>query len=180
MKAFSLVLLLWLPLTVSAQNASPAGAADLLIIDYKLGPFMRVDVSSPDSPQGTPADPLTTAQSAVTLPPRESPRYQTKLKPEIKVQNVGSRTIKSVDCEFLLSTGRGPTSELSVFSMRFSKVLRPGDKVRFSKFMRADHLGTWRQRQKERSMSVSASIIRVEYDDGSVWERGPLRVQFRD
>jgi hypothetical protein len=58
MKAFSLVLLLWLPLTLSAQNASPAGAADLLIIDYKLGPFVRIDVSSPDPPQGTPPDPL--------------------------------------------------------------------------------------------------------------------------
>jgi len=180
MKAFSLLLLLWLPLTLFAQNASPAGAPDLLIIDYKLGPFIRIDVSSPDPPQGTPPDPLTTAQSSVTLPPREPSRYQTKLKPEIKVRNVGSKTIKSVDCEFRLSTGRGPTTQLRTFTMRFSKVLRPGDTVRFSKLMRADHLETWRQRQKEGSMSVSASMIRVEYDDGSVWERGPLRVQSRD
>jgi hypothetical protein len=118
-KIFWLLLFLWLPLNSSAQNASLATAPDLLIIDYKLGPFLRIDVSSPEPPQvGTPADPLTKAQSSVT--------------------------------------------------------------VKFSKPMRADHLGTWRQRQKEGSMSVRASIIRVEYDDGSLWERGPLRLQFRD
>jgi hypothetical protein len=33
MKVFRLLLLLWLPLTSSAQNASPAGAPDLLIIE---------------------------------------------------------------------------------------------------------------------------------------------------
>ena len=130
---------------------------------------------------GTPPDPLTKAQSSVTPPnEREPPRYETKLKPEIKVRNVGSRTIKSVDCEFLLSTRPGQPTELRAFTMRFSKVLRPGETVKFSKPMRADHLGTWRQRQKEGSMSVRASIIRVEYDDGSLWERGPLRLQFRD
>jgi hypothetical protein len=181
MKAFRLLLLLWLPLTLFAQNASPAGAPDLLIIDYKLGPFMRIDVSGPDSPQGSQADPLTQAQASVTTATgREPPRYQTKLKPEIKVQNAGSRTIKSIDCEFLLKTRPGQPFVLSAFTMHFSKTLRPGDTGKFSKPMRADHLGMWRQRQKEGSMSVSASIIRVEYDDGSVWERGPLRLQSRD
>jgi len=100
MKAFSLLLLLWLPLTLFAQNASPAGAPELLIIDYKLGPFIRIDVSSPDPPQGTPPDPLTTAQSSVTLPPREPSRYQTKLKPEIKVRNAGSRPLRVLIVSF--------------------------------------------------------------------------------
>ena len=182
MKIFRLLLILWLPLTSSAQNPSLATAPDLLIIDYKLGSFMRIDASSPGpAPIEESTDPLTRGKSSVTpANQREPPRYETKLKPEIKVRNVGSKTIKSVDCEFRLSTGRGPTTQLRAFTVRFSKVLRPGDTVRFSKLMRADHLETWRQRQKEGSMSVSASMIRVEYDDGSVWERGPLRVQSRD
>jgi len=75
---------------------------------------------------------------------------------------------------------RGPTTDLRSLKVSFSKVLRPGDTVRFSKLMKADHLGIWRQRQKEGSMSVRASISRIEYSDGSVWDRGPLRVEFRD
>ena len=181
MKVFRLLLLLWLPLTSSAQNVSPA-APDLLIIDYKLGPFMRIDASrSEPAPRGgTPSSPLTEAQSSVTPAiDIDPPRYETKLKPEIKVRNTGARIIKSVDCEFLLTTGPRPTTEIRALTIRFSKVLRPGDTVKFSKLLKADHLGTWRQRQKEGSMSVGASITRIEYGDGSVWERGPLRLHFR-
>jgi hypothetical protein len=187
MKVFRLLLLLWLllwlPLTSSAQNASPASPPDLLIIDYKLGPFMRIDVSRPEpAPRGeSQPDPLGKAQSSVTpAMDIDAPRYETKLKPEIKVRNIGARTIKNIDCEFRLTTGRGPTTEIRALTIRFSKVLRPGHTVRFSKLLKADHLGTWRQRQKEGSMSVGASITRIEYGDGSVWERGPLRVQFRN
>ena len=175
MKVFRLLLLLWLLLwlllTSSAQNASPASAPDLLIIDYKLGPFMRIDVSRPVSaPQGD-SDPDIDS---------DPPRYETKLKAEIKVRNIGARTIKNIDCEFRLTTGRGPTTEIRALTIRFGKVPRPGHTVRFSKLLKADHLGTWRQRQKEGSMSVGASITRIEYGDGSVWKRGPLRVQFRN
>jgi hypothetical protein len=173
MKIFKLLLILWLPLTSSAQDISSAVAPDLLIIDFKLGPFMRIDVSSPPAaPRGeTPPDPPDKI---------DPPRYETKLKPEIKVRNTGARIIKRIDCEFLLSTRGGPTTDLKSFKVSFSKVLRPGDTVRFSKLMQADHLGIWRQRQKEGSMSVRASISRIEYSDGSVWDRGPLRVEFRD
>lgn len=181
MKIFRLLLLLWLPLTSSAQNVSPP-APDLIIIDYKLGPFMRIDASrSEPAPRGgTPSSPLTEAQSSVTPAfDIDPPRYETKLKPEIKVRHTGARIIKSVDCEFLLTT-RGPTTEIRGLTIRFSKVLRPGDTVKFSKLLKADHLGMWRQRQKEGSMSVGASITRIEYGDGLVWERGPLRLQFRN
>ena len=165
-----------LPLTSSAQTASKAVTPDLLIVDYKLGPFQRIDVSGPPpAPTGeSPADPLTKAQSAVTRD-SDPPRYQTKLKTEIKVRNTGARIVKSIDCEFLLSTVGGPANELRALTMRFSKALRPGETKNFSQLIKADHLGTWKQRQKEGSMSVRASVIRVEYDDGAVWERGPLR-----
>jgi len=182
MKIFRLLLILWLPLTSSAQNPSLATAPDLLIIDYKLGSFMRIDASSPGpAPIEESTDPLTRGKSSVTpANQQEPPRYETKLKPEIKVRNVGSRTIKNIDCELLLRTTSGEPTEVMAFTMRFTKELRPGDTVRFSKPIRADHLGTWERRQKEGSMYVRASIIRVEYDDGSVWERGPLRLQSRD
>jgi hypothetical protein len=170
------MIFLCLPFTSSAQNASTAVTPDLLLVDYKLGPFRRIDVSGPPAaPTGeSPADPLTKAQSSVTRDKDSPPRYETKLKPEIKVRNTGARIVKSIDCEFLLSTV-GPTHEVRAFTMHFSKVLRPGATVRFSQQMKADHLVTWKQRQKEGSMSVRASIIRVEYNDGTVWERGPLR-----
>ncbi len=46
MKVLCLLIFLALPLASTAQKASPPVTPDLLIIAYKLGPIVRIDISS--------------------------------------------------------------------------------------------------------------------------------------
>ena len=168
MKVVLLLVSLWLP-SISIAQQPPAVAPDLLITAYKLGPIMRTDISrSNDFPelerQG--------ASSSLEISP---PNYQSQVKPWIKVRNMGSRTIKGVGYEFLLLEGPVPTTRFTALTIHVKKVIRPGDTVKISKLIRAaGNLKTWRQLQKNRLLEVRANIIRIEYADGSIWNRGPL------
>src|SRR5882762_5917087 len=93
MKALWLMILLAPPLTSTAQfKASPAQASDLSIVAYKLGPYklgpiVRVDVSSHDPPPD-----LERHSAATEINP---PRYEWQAKAKLEVQNTGTKSIRS-------------------------------------------------------------------------------------
>jgi hypothetical protein len=169
MKALCLLILIGWPLTSTAQTASPTVAPDLLIIAYKLGPFVRIDISG----SGAFAQLEGQSSTATEINP---PRYESQVKAEIKLRNQGARTVKSVDCEFLLTERAGPTTTFRQLTMHVKKAIRPGDTIKVSKLLRGYDLRTWSRRQKDGSLQVRTNIIRIVYADKSVWERGPLRL----
>src|SRR5713101_1008477 len=94
MKVICLLIFLGLPLTSTAQTASPA--PDLMILAYKLGRMVRIDTSrSSDFPR--------LEQQSSIATEINPPRYESQVKAQLKLQNKGARNIESVDCEFLLS-----------------------------------------------------------------------------
>ena len=175
MKVLCLLVVIGLPSISIAQKASPAVAPDLTIVAYELGPFMRKDISrSSDSPE------LERQGGSSSLTEINPPRYQSQVKPRVKLRNTGARTIKGVDCEFLLLEGAVPTTWFTTtwytrLTMHVKKAIRPGATVQISKLIMAEDLRTFSRLQKKQLLQVRANIIRIEYADGSVWDRGPLR-----
>ncbi len=173
MKILCLLLLLGLASARSAQEASTPVAPDLLIITYKLGTIVRIDTSRSgpfaqlEGPSGI----------ATEINP---PSYESRVKGEIKLRNNGARTIKSVDCEFLLTEGAGPTATVGQLTMHVKKTIRPGATVRVKQWIRGSNLKAWSRLQKAGLMHVRSNVIRIEYADESVWERGPLRLPLRN
>ena len=166
MKALCLLIFLGLPLTSSAQKASLPIPPDLLIIASKLGPIVRIDVSG--------SGPFARLEGNSSLATEiNPPRYEWQVKGEVKLRNNEARTIKSVDCEFLLTESAGPITRYQQLNMHIKKALRPGDRVKVSKVFRGYDLKTWSRRQKQGLLDVRTNIIRIEYSDGSAWERGP-------
>ena len=172
MKVLCLLVLLGWPLTSIAQTASPAVAPDLLIVAYKLGRIVRIDISS----SGAFAKLEGPSSMATEINP---PLYESQVKAEIKLQNKGARTVKSVDCEFLLTEGPGPTTTFRQLTMHVKKTIRPGDTIKVSRLIRGYDLRTWRRRQKDGLLQVRTNIIHMVYADKSVWDRGPLRLPLR-
>jgi hypothetical protein len=75
---------------------------------------------------------------------------------------------------------RGRTRTIQGLNMPFKKAIRPGDSVKVSEWIRGYDLKAWSRRQKEGLLQIRTNIIRIDYDDGSVWERGPLRLPLRN
>ena len=174
MKVLCLLLLLALPLTSSAQKASTPVAPDLLIITYKLGTIVRIDTSRSgpfaqlEGPSGL----------ATEINP---PSSESRVKGEIKLRNNGARLIKRVECEFLLTERAGPITTVSQLTMRVKKTIRPGATVKVSQWIRGySSLKAWSRLQKQGLIHVGFNVTRIEYADRSVWERGPLRLPFRN
>jgi hypothetical protein len=170
LKILCLLLLLGLPSTSSAQKAS---TPDLLIITYKLGRIVRIDTSR-SGPFAQLAGP---SGLATEINP---PSYESRVKGEMKLRNNGAKTIKSVECEFLLTDGAGPTAVIGQLTMNVKKTIGPGATVKVSQWIRRSNLKSWSRLQKEGLLHVRSSVIRIEYADRSVWERGPLRLPLRD
>ena len=126
MKILCLLLLLGWPSTSSVQKAS---APDLLIVTYKLGTIVRIDTSR----SGPFAQLEGPSGMATEINP---PSYESRVKGEIKLRNNGARTIKRVECEFLLTEGAGPTAEVGQLTMHVKKTIRPGATVKISQWIR--------------------------------------------
>ncbi len=172
MKVICLLIFLGLPLTSTAQTASPAAAPDLMILAYKLGRMVRIDTSrSNDFPQ-------LERQSSIATE-INPPRYESQVKAQLKLQNKGARNIESVDCEFLLSAKTATTNNVAALTMHIKKTIRPGATVRVSRWIKGYDLRTWSKLQKQNLLSVETNITRIEYADSSIWKRGSLKLQPR-
>jgi len=168
MKVICLLIFLGLPLTSTAQTASPAAAPDLLILAYKLGRMVRIDTSrSNDFPR--------LEQQSSIATEINPPRYESQVKAQLKLQNKGARDIESVDCEFLLSakaaTKTATMTKFVALTMHIKKAIRPGATVRVSRWIKGYDLRTWSKLQKQNLLSVQTNIIRIEYADSSIWKR---------
>jgi hypothetical protein len=157
-----LLIFLGLPLTSTAQKASPPVAPDLLIVAYKLGPIVRIDISSSGA--------FAQLEGQSYVSEVNPPRYEWQAKAEIKLRNTGTKSIKSVDCELLSTINVGTAIMIRSLHMHFKRTIAPGDTIKVSRKIRGDELKTWSQRRKQGLLQVRASIRRIEYADGSVWE----------
>jgi len=101
------------------------------------------------------------------------PRHEWQAKAEIKLRNTGTQSIKSVDCELLSTINLGTAIMIRSLHMHFKKAIPAGDTVKVSRRIRGDELKAWSQRRKQGLLQVRASIRRIEYVDGSVWEEVP-------
>jgi len=164
MKVIWLLIFLGLPLTSTAQTASPAAAPDLMILAYKLGRMVRIDTSrSNDFPR-------LERQSSIATE-INPPRYESQVKAEIKLQNKGTRNIERADCEFLLSAKTATMTKFVALTMHIKKAIRPGATVKVGWWIKGYDLRTWSKLQKQNLLSVRTNIIRIEYADSSIWKR---------
>ena len=83
------------------------------------------------------------------LPEINPPSYESRVKGEIKLRNNGTRLIKSVDCEFLLTEGAGPTATVGQLTMHVKKTIRLGVTVKISQWIRGSNLKAWSRLQSK-------------------------------
>lgn len=76
-------------------------------------------------------------------------------------RNVGAKTVKSVTWEYVAYEDSNPSKKARAYKFRSKSLLHPGESMRLSK------QGLNIQHRKH----VEVHIVRIEYDDGTVWQR---------
>ena len=76
-------------------------------------------------------------------------------------RNAGTKPVKSVSWEYVVYEDSNPSKVVRVYKFRSKVMLRPGESARLSK----QGLSIQHRRQ------VEARVARVEYADGTVWQR---------
>jgi hypothetical protein len=91
--------------------------------------------------------------------PAPSPDFVQKVSATFR--NVGTKPIKSLTWEYVVYEDSDPAKVVRTYKFRSKTRLRPGESERLSK----EGLGIQYRRR------VEARVIRVEYADGTVWQR---------
>jgi hypothetical protein len=167
MESICLILLLGFSVASANQGATQyTNAPDLLIIKSKLIAIVRVDDSRPDPPPNL---------NEPTRWEANPPRYKWEGKVELEVQNSGSKTIKSIDWEFVLMAEL--TSEMMTRNYRIhsKKTIRPGQTVKVTGWINDARLKELREHLKRGLLQGEAEIMRVNYAEGGIWL--PLKVR---
>ena len=76
-------------------------------------------------------------------------------------RNAGAKAVKSVTWEYVVYEDSDPAKVVRIYKFRSKALLRPGESARLSK----EGLNIQHRRR------VEARIARVEYTDGTVWQR---------
>src|SRR5262249_34386410 len=168
------VLFFLIAMIVSTFQVSgrPQEAPDLVVQNFEWGALRRTSFTQPvdhtTEISGRPGDRLPGA--AIPRPemdPRGGMRGETP-KQEITTQetyalvkNVGVKTIKAVDWEYIFFADADEQKELKSYKFHNKIKIAPGD----IKFLSKD------VNQKATSKRQKVNIIRIEYTDGSVWQR---------
>jgi hypothetical protein len=161
MKSLYLIILFLSVQTVAAQQKSlNPRPKDLIVIRHQLRIF-RVDVSRSDPPPG-----IDNSHQFEGEPPR----YDWRAKPELQVQNTGSKSIKSIDWRLLLVAEVNSTKEINPFDIRSRKTIRPGETVTLAGLIRNQSLKAISKRRDKGLVKERVDITRIEYADGSIWE----------
>jgi hypothetical protein len=79
-------------------------------------------------------------------------------------RNVGVKPIKSVTWEYVVYEDSDPAKVLRVYKFRSKTLLRPNESTRLSK----QGLGIQHRRH------IEVYVVRVEYSDGTFWQRGKV------
>ena len=156
------IIVLILSAIVTAQSGSlNTSSPDLNVLKQKLGPIIRVDVSHRDPPPNADDSPL----HAIN-PPRDEWRF----KAEIKVQNTGSKTIKSIEWEVLFILRENSTLMSRGYTAHSRKSIRAGETVTLASWIKDDSLKIVRTQRQKGLLKEKVQISRIEYADGSIWE----------
>jgi hypothetical protein len=158
MKSICLSIFLIFCTTSIAQDKTPnISATDLIIIKSKLGSIVRVDTSRPDPP------PKLDESPHLEFNP---PSYEWQVKAELKVQNTGSRSIKSIVWQFLLIVETNPEKRIQSYLIRSKKEIRPGKTVKVTGWIKGAYLKELRKHQRAGVLHAQAEIKRINYADG--------------
>jgi hypothetical protein len=166
MKLFCLGILLVFFTASTAQVKSPnTSATDLIIIKSKLGPIVGVDTS-----RGDPPPKRHESQQFKGSPPS----YEWQAKVELKLQNTGSKTIKSIVWQFpvIVATKIMATSSVKIIQnnlVRSRKEIQPGETVKVTGWIKGAYLKELRKQQKAGLLQGHGEITRINYADGGIW-----------
>src|SRR5215813_621189 len=168
------VLFFLIAIIVSTFQASgrPQEAPDLVVQNFEWGALRRTSFTQPVDHtverSGRPEDRLPGgALPRLEMDPRGG-RGEETTKQEITrqetyalVKNVGTRTTKAVEWEYIFFSDTDEQKELKRYKFRNKIKIAPGETKFLSKDVKD---GAVSKRQK-------VQIIRIEYTDNSVWER---------
>ncbi|HEY7180840.1 MAG TPA: hypothetical protein VIC84_05450 [Blastocatellia bacterium] len=166
MKTIHLILVLVFSIASTAQDESAyTTAPDMIIIKSKLASIVRVDVTRSDPPPDMKGPPHFESNP---------PMQEWQGRAELEVRNAGSKSIKSIDWEFFLTTEA--TSERITRSYRIhsKKAIRPGQTVKVTAWIKDAYLKELREHLKRGLLQGHAEIKRVKYAGGGIWL--PLKV----
>ena len=154
-----LALLVAHPQTVTVGAAASEGSSGLVVSSYYWG---RIDKTVVGPPLVGPSRGL----GRVRRDRRRAgpdPVVFTKRETYALVRNTGGRTIKAVTWDYVFYEDAKHEREVGRFQFRTKEKLEPGE----MKFLTA-------YVEKEAPTSFGAVFIeRVEFEDGTVWQRGP-------
>jgi hypothetical protein len=91
--------------------------------------------------------------------PDPSPDFVQKVSATFR--NVGTKPVKSLTWEYIVYEDSDPTKVVRIYKFRSKTLLRPGESANLSK------VGIGIQYRRH----VEARVIKVEYADGTVWQR---------
>jgi len=169
-----ILLFIFIATIVSTFQASvrPQEAPDLVVQNYEWGALRRTSFTQPvdhtADRSGRPEDRL--PEEAIPrseMDPRSGRRGETTQQEITRqetyalVKNVGVKTTKAVDWEYIFFSDADEQKELKRYQFHTKIKIAPGD----IKFLSKD------VNQKAASKRQKVNITRIEYTDGSVWQR---------
>jgi hypothetical protein len=155
MRAICLGIFLVLSPALAAQEEIPnSGTPDLIITKSKLGSIIGIDTS-----RGDPPPKIDESQQFKGSPP--SFEWQAKI--ELEVQNTGSKKIKSVVWQFLLTVGTNPVKTFQSSLIRSKKEIKPGESVKLKEWIKGAYLKELRRAQKTGLLHGHGEIKRINY-----------------
>src|SRR5215475_3768176 len=168
-----ILLFILIAMIVSTFQASgrPQEAPDLLVQNYEWGALRRTSFTQPvdHTPErsGPPEGRLPApAIPRVEMDPRgdrsgeTNEQTITRKETYALVKNVGGKTTKAVDWEYIFFSDADDQKELKRYKFHTKIKIAPGD----TKFLSKD------VDKKAASKRQKVNIIRIEYTDGSVWQ----------
>jgi len=159
MKSIHPVIILVFSITSIPQDeARYTTAQDLIVINSKLSSIVHVDVTRSDPP---PSD--------NNFPRMNPPEYEWQGKVELDIQNIGSKSIKSIYWEFFLVV-EGDSEKLNrSYPIHSKKAIKPGRTVKVTSWIKDTYLKGLREHLKKGPLQGRAEIKRINYVDGGIW-----------